>query len=186
MAFSGHKMCGPTGIGVLWGRFELLDAMQPFLGGGDMILTVSMERSTWAEVPAKFEAGTPPIIEAVGLGAALTYLETIGMTAVRQHEIGLTSYALRTRHGEPARGVEHAAINLSLYRRGRRVAWVMSEYPAAARVGEDEIAIGGSTLRREAGAYVIDLDEVRVTRQHGLPLGEVLPTPIAARPLVRW
>jgi cysteine desulfurase/selenocysteine lyase len=95
LAFSGHKMLGPTGIGVLWGRFELLDAMQPFLGGGDMILTVSMERSTWAEVPAKFEAGTPNIADAIGLGAAVDYLAALGMDAVRRHEVEITDYALR-------------------------------------------------------------------------------------------
>ena len=93
--FSGHKMLGPTGIGVLWGRFELLDAMQPFLGGGDMILTVSMERSTWAEVPAKFEAGTPNIADAIGLGAAVDSLAALGMDAVRRHEVEITDYALR-------------------------------------------------------------------------------------------
>jgi cysteine desulfurase/selenocysteine lyase len=94
IAFTGHKMCGPTGIGVLWGRAELLDAMPPFLGGGSMIETVTMERSTFAAAPAKFEAGTPPIIEAVGLGAAVDYLTGIGMESVRWHEKELTAYAL--------------------------------------------------------------------------------------------
>jgi cysteine desulfurase/selenocysteine lyase len=94
VAFTGHKMCGPTGIGVLWGRQELLEAMPPFLGGGEMIETVTMEKSTYARVPHKFEAGTPPIAQAVGLGAAVDYLGGIGMEAVRWHEKELTAYAL--------------------------------------------------------------------------------------------
>jgi len=95
LAFSGHKMLAPFGIGVLWGRLPLLESMDPFLGGGDMILTVSMERSTWAEVPAKFEAGTPNVGDAVALGAAVDYLTALGMDAVREHERALTGYALR-------------------------------------------------------------------------------------------
>jgi cysteine desulfurase / selenocysteine lyase len=94
VAFTGHKMCGPTGIGVLWGRSDLLAAMPPFLGGGSMIETVRMERSTFARPPARFEAGTPPIAQAVGLGAAVDYLTGIGMAAVRRHEEHLTAYAL--------------------------------------------------------------------------------------------
>ena len=96
IAFSGHKMLGPSGIGVLWGRPELLDAMPPFLGGGGMILNVTTEGFIADAVPAKFEAGTPPIAEAVGLGAAIDYLEDLGMEAVRRHEVELTAYALRT------------------------------------------------------------------------------------------
>ncbi|MGH1491420.1 MAG: cysteine desulfurase [Acidimicrobiales bacterium] len=95
VAFSGHKMLGPSGIGVLWGREELLDAMPPFLGGGGMILNVTTEGFIPDGLPAKFEAGTPPIAEAVGLGAAIDYLEAIGMDAVRRHEIEITAYALR-------------------------------------------------------------------------------------------
>lgn len=94
IAFTGHKMCGPTGVGVLWGRGELLAGMPPFLGGGSMIETVSMERSTYAPPPARFEAGTPPIAQAVGLGAAVDYLSGVGMAAVRAHEQDLTGYAL--------------------------------------------------------------------------------------------
>jgi len=94
IAFTGHKMCGPTGIGVLWGRKELLEAMPPFLGGGEMIETVTMARSSYAAVPHKFEAGTPPIAQAVGLGAAVDYLSAIGMDAVQWHEKELTAYAL--------------------------------------------------------------------------------------------
>lgn len=95
LAFSAHKMLGPTGMGALWARYEHLDAMDPFMGGGDMILTVTMERSTWADVPAKFEAGTPNVGGAIGFGAAVDYLSALGMDAVRAHELELTDYALR-------------------------------------------------------------------------------------------
>jgi cysteine desulfurase / selenocysteine lyase len=93
-AFTGHKMYGPTGIGVLWGRRELLDEMPPFLGGGSMIKAVADHHSTWAPVPAKFEAGTPAIAEAAGLGVAADYMTGIGMDVVRAHERELTGYAL--------------------------------------------------------------------------------------------
>jgi cysteine desulfurase/selenocysteine lyase len=96
VAFTGHKMCGPTGIGVLWGTEEILDATPPFLTGGEMILNVTKEGFTPNELPWKFEAGTPPIAEAVGLGAAVDYLTGLGMDAVREHEVGLTAYALRS------------------------------------------------------------------------------------------
>lgn len=94
MAFSGHKMCGPTGIGVLWGRKELLNAMPPFLGGGGMIEEVTLRSSTWAELPAKFEAGTPAIGEAIGLGAAVDYLQSVGMERIHDHEQTLVAHAL--------------------------------------------------------------------------------------------
>ncbi|MDA0269411.1 MAG: cysteine desulfurase [Chloroflexi bacterium] len=95
LAFSSHKMLGPTGIGILWGKMALLEAMDPFMGGGDMILTVSMDRSTWADVPAKFEAGTPNVADAIAFGAAIDYLDALGMDAVRAHEREVTDYALR-------------------------------------------------------------------------------------------
>ena len=101
--FTGHKMCGPTGVGVLWARAELLDAMPPFLGGGNMILDVRKDGFLPNEVPLKFEAGTLPIAEIVGLGAAIKYLERIGMDAVWEHEKRLTAYAfgkLRERCGD--------------------------------------------------------------------------------------
>jgi cysteine desulfurase / selenocysteine lyase len=101
IAFTGHKMCGPTGIGVLYGRRELLEAMPPFLGGGSMIETVSMSGSTFAPPPARFEAGTPPIAEAVGLGAAVDYLSGIGMRAIQWHEKELTGYALEALQSVP-------------------------------------------------------------------------------------
>jgi cysteine desulfurase/selenocysteine lyase len=94
LAFTGHKVTGPTGIGVLWGRTELLEQLPPFLGGGEMIATVSMERSTWAEIPHKFEAGTPPIVEAIGLGAAIDYISHIGLANIHAHEQAITGYLL--------------------------------------------------------------------------------------------
>jgi cysteine desulfurase/selenocysteine lyase len=93
-AFSGHKMLGPTGIGVLWGKTELLEEMEPFMGGGEMINTVTMESSTWNDIPYKFEAGTPNFAQAVGLGAAIDYLENIGMNEIADHENTLTQYAM--------------------------------------------------------------------------------------------
>ncbi len=96
LAFSAHKMLGPTGIGVLWGKRELLEAMPPFLGGGGMIRDVRHDGFTANVLPWKFEAGTPPIAEAVGFGAAVSYLEAVGLDAVRAHEVELTAYAQRT------------------------------------------------------------------------------------------
>ena len=98
LAFSSHKMCGPSGIGVLWGREELLNAMPPFLGGGNMIADVRLDGFTCAELPAKFEAGTPPITDVIGFGAAMTYLNAIGMNNIRQHEKETVSYALSALH----------------------------------------------------------------------------------------
>jgi cysteine desulfurase/selenocysteine lyase len=98
LTFSSHKMCGPSGIGVLWGREELLNAMPPFLGGGNMIGDVRLDGFTCAELPAKFEAGTPPITEVIGLGAAITYLNAIGMSNIRQHEKETITYALSALH----------------------------------------------------------------------------------------
>jgi cysteine desulfurase/selenocysteine lyase len=92
-AFSGHKLCGPTGIGILYGRAALLEKMQPFKGGGDMILSVTFEKTTYNTIPHKFEAGTPPIAAAIGLGAAVDYLSAIGMQAIATHELDLLNYA---------------------------------------------------------------------------------------------
>ena len=94
VAVSGHKMCGPSGIGFLWGRTELLLEMEPFLLGGHMISSVGDERTTWAGLPAKFEAGTSPVAEAVGLGAAVDYIEAVGLEAIEAHEHALAAYAL--------------------------------------------------------------------------------------------
>lgn len=92
--FSSHKLYGPTGVGVLYGKAELLDAMPPFLGGGDMISSVSYQKSTWAKPPHRFEAGTPAIVETIGLGAAIDYVRSIGFEAISAHEQQLTDYAL--------------------------------------------------------------------------------------------
>ena len=94
LAFTGHKMCAPTGIGVLWGRAEHFERMQPFQLGGEMIRTVSIERTTWNELPHKFEAGTPPFAQAVGLGSAIDYLDGIGLEVIEAHEHELVEYAL--------------------------------------------------------------------------------------------
>ncbi|MBI5202749.1 MAG: cysteine desulfurase [Elusimicrobia bacterium] len=100
LVFSSHKMLGPTGIGVLWGKRKLLESMDPFMGGGDMIQEVWLDRSTWNEVPYKFEAGTPNIAGAIAFGAAVDYLNKLGMEAVRRHELELTEAALRVVEAE--------------------------------------------------------------------------------------
>jgi cysteine desulfurase/selenocysteine lyase len=105
LAFTGHKVVGPTGIGVLWGRREILEQLPPFLGGGEMIETVTMQRSTYAGIPHKFEAGTPPIVEAVGLGAAVDYLTHIGMENIHRHEQTITGYALEGLRSVPGLSV---------------------------------------------------------------------------------
>ena len=106
LVFTGHKMLGPTGVGVLWAREEILEAMPPFLGGGEMIRDVRLDGFTPNDIPWKFEAGTPPIVEAIGLGAAVQYLENVGMEAIEDHETTLTTFALDTladRHGSDLR-----------------------------------------------------------------------------------
>ena len=103
LAFSSHKLCGPTGVGVFWARESMLDAMPPFLGGGGMISEVKLDKFTCAELPAKFEAGTPPIVEVIGLGTAIDFLTDLGMHEIRRHEIELTNYAyraLKDRYGD--------------------------------------------------------------------------------------
>ena len=101
LALTGHKMLGPTGIGVLWAGLDLLEQLPPFLGGGEMIEEVTMARSTFAPPPHKFEAGTPPIAQAVGLGAAVDYLTELGMAAVAEHEVALTGYLLEALDSVP-------------------------------------------------------------------------------------
>jgi cysteine desulfurase / selenocysteine lyase len=93
-AFSGHKMVGPMGIGVLYGRKEILEEMPPYMGGGSMIRQVEPDHSTWADIPEKFEAGTPSVADAVGLAAAAEYVSDLGFDGIRQHEIQLTNYAI--------------------------------------------------------------------------------------------
>ena len=123
LAFTGHKMLGPTGIGVLWGREELLEEMPPFLGGGEMIRDVRLDCFTTNDLPWKFEAGTPPIAEAMGLGAAISYLEAVGMDQIASHEAALTRFTfetLRSDHGdkvhffgpEPDPGLRGGAISI--------------------------------------------------------------------------
>jgi cysteine desulfurase / selenocysteine lyase len=101
LCFSGHKMLGPTGIGVLYGKRDLLEAMPPFMGGGDMIRTVGLRQSTWNDLPWKFEAGTPAIAEAIGMGAAVDYLNALGMNNVQHHEQELTHYAMEQLQAVP-------------------------------------------------------------------------------------
>lgn len=96
LAFSGHKMLGPTGVGVLCGRNEILNEMEPFLGGGEMIQTVTLQESTWNQIPWKFEAGTPNIAQAIGLGSAIQYISNIGIDKIRDHELTLTNYSLES------------------------------------------------------------------------------------------
>src|SRR5213080_4632120 len=98
-AFSGHKVCGPTGIGILYGKAELLERMQPFKGGGDMILSVTFEKTVYNSIPHKFEAGTPPIAAAIGLGAAVDYLSAIGLDNISTYELELLGYATEQMSG---------------------------------------------------------------------------------------
>ena len=94
-AFGGHKLYGPSGIGVLYGKEQLLELMSPYQGGGGMINTVSFEKTTWADLPDKFEAGTPPIAQAIGLGEALDYLNSYGIKAISEHELDVLNYAMQ-------------------------------------------------------------------------------------------
>lgn len=146
LAFSAHKMLGPTGIGVLWGREDLLTRMGPFLGGGEMILDVRQDGFVPNEIPWRFEAGTPPIAEAIGLGAAVDYLRAVGVEAVRAHEVSLTAYALATlteRFGDdirifgPDEPAERAGVISFAYRdiHPHDVSQVLDEYGVCVRAG---------------------------------------------------
>ncbi len=145
VAFSAHKMLGPTGIGALWGRREILEEMEPAEGGGEMIADVQLYESRWAPIPHKFEAGTPPIAQAVGFGAAIDYLEKIGMGAVRQHEIEITQYALDR----------------------------LAEVPDLTVVGPADVAVRGGAVSFELGdihphdvATILDQEGVAVRAGH--------------------
>jgi len=184
-AFTGHKMCGPTGIGVLWGRRELLDELPPFLGGGEMIETVKMTGSTYAPIPYKFEAGTMPIAQSVGLGAAVDYLTGIGMDAIAAHELEITAYALERLHDVPGLRIigpdtpvdRGGAVSFSLEGiHPHDVAQVLDSVGVAVRAGHhcakpvcDRFGIPATTrasfylytTRDEVDALVRGLDEVR-------------------------
>lgn len=141
IAFSAHKMLGPTGIGALWGREERLEEMEPTEGGGEMINTVGRHESTWAPVPHKFEAGTPPIAEAVGFGAAVDYLEAVGMENIEAHERELTAYALDRLSEIPDLKI-HGPIDLSL--RGGAVSFELGDvhpHDIATILDQDGVAI---------------------------------------------
>jgi cysteine desulfurase/selenocysteine lyase len=184
-AFTGHKMCGPTGIGVLWGRRELLDELPPFLGGGEMIETVRMTGSTYAPIPYKFEAGTMPIAQSVGLGAAVDYLTGLGMDAIAAHEREITGYALERLHDVPGLTIigpdtpvdRGGAVSFSLAGiHPHDVAQVLDSLGIAVRAGHhcakpvcDRFGIPATTrasfylytTRDEVDALVRGLDEVR-------------------------
>ncbi|GMQ94758.1 MAG: cysteine desulfurase [Acidimicrobiia bacterium] len=162
LAFSAHKMLGPTGIGALWGTAERLEEMEPTEGGGEMINTVGRHESTWAPVPHKFEAGTPPIAESVGFGAAVEYLEAVGMDTIEEHERELTAYALEQ----------------------------LSEIPDLTIYGPMDVTLRGGTVSFELGdihphdiATILDQDGIAVRAGHhcAKPLMKYLDIPATAR-----
>jgi cysteine desulfurase/selenocysteine lyase len=162
LAFSAHKMLGPTGIGAMWGKKERLEEMEPMEGGGEMINTVGRFESTWAPVPHKFEAGTPPIAEAVGFGAAVDYLSEVGMDVIEAHERELTAYALEK----------------------------LAEVPDLTIYGPTDVAVRGSAVSFELGdvhphdiATILDQDGVAVRAGHhcAKPLMKYLDVPATAR-----
>lgn len=141
MAFSSHKMLGPTGIGILWGRMDALAETEPFEGGGEMISDVTLHTATWAEIPHRFEAGTPPIIEAVGLHAAIDYLETVGMDNVFAHDLELTGVALERLSDVPGLSIQGP---MSLEDRGGVVSMTMDGIHAhdlATILDENDVAV---------------------------------------------
>ncbi len=175
-AFTGHKLYGPTGIGVLWGRYDLLESLPPWQGGGDMIDTVSYEDFTVAAPPARFEAGTPAIVEAVGLAAAIDYVEALGRPAIAEHERQLLDYAM-TRlvdvEGLQVLGTaQHKAAVLSMVMDGVHVAdlaMLLDKYGVATRTGHhcamplmDRLGVAG-TARASLGLYTNRADIDRLT-----------------------
>ncbi len=162
VAFSAHKMLGPTGIGALWGKAERLEEMEPTEGGGEMINTVDRHESTWAPVPHKFEAGTPPIAEAIGFGAAVEYLDAVGMDTIEAHERALTAYALEQ----------------------------LSEIPDLTIYGPKDVSLRGGAVSFELGdvhphdiATILDQDGIAVRAGHhcAKPLMKYLGIPATAR-----
>jgi len=161
LAFSGHKMLGPTGVGILYGKRELLEAMPPFLGGGDMIRRVRLEGSSWNDLPWKFEAGTPSIAEGIGLGAAVDYLEQIGMDEVHAYEQFITGYALEA----------------------------LSDVPGLTTIGPPANRRGGVAAFTMKGVHphdvsqVVDQDGVALRAGHhcAMPLHQKLHIPASAR-----
>lgn len=144
LAFSSHKMLGPTGIGVLWGRMDALEEMEPFEGGGEMIADVTLHNATWAPIPHRFEAGTPPIIEAVGLHAAIDYLDSIGMDQIFAHDQHLTAVALERLSDVPGvqihgpRDTENRGGVISITMEGTHahdLATILDEHGVAVRAG---------------------------------------------------
>ena len=179
LVFTGHKMLAPMGIGVLWAKAELLEAMPPFLGGGEMILNVTKDGFTTNEIPWKFEAGTPMVAEAVGLGRAIDYLSDLGMDNVRQHEVELTAYALRTlteRHGDkitihgPTEPAERGGVLSFIYGdvHPHDVAQVLDQSGIAVRAGhhcaKPLMDVLGTNATSRASLYVYnnksDLDKL--------------------------
>jgi cysteine desulfurase/selenocysteine lyase len=161
LAFSSHKMCGPTGIGILYGKRNILEEMPPFMGGGDMIRRVRLEGSTWNDLPWKFEAGTPSIAEGIGLGAAVDYLSDIGMDAIQDHERFITGYALEA---------------LSEIK-GLRLLGP----PAAQKGGVAAFTLEG--IHPHDIAQLLDQDGIAVRAGHhcAMPLHEILDIPASAR-----
>jgi cysteine desulfurase/selenocysteine lyase len=151
LAFTGHKTVGPTGIGVLWGRYDLLAQLPPFLGGGEMIEVVRMTGSTYAPPPARFEAGTPPIAQAVGLGAALDYLAGIGMDKIAAHEQAVTAYALEGLQTVPGLTIRSASSWTGCTRMTWRRCWTPGESRSAPGTTAPGRCTSGSAYSRRPG-----------------------------------